>query len=378
MAIICEHRKVLLLTNFAESLILFRLSLLNELKSKGFEVVACAPDLNQNVVTILNGHGIRFVKLSMDKSGINPFVDFYSIIQLYKLLKKEKPTMLLNYTVKPTIYGSLAGFFAGVPKIFSFITGFGSVFIGETLKIKGIRCGVSLLYKAALKFNKKVFVLNPDILKFFVQEKKILPQDKAVLINGEGLDINYYQLVALPESNFPVFLMIARVIKDKGIYEYIEAARLIKKEFPKVRFLLVGFLDSNPTAISKGELAALIGDAPGVEYLGKMDDVRDVIKTSSVYVLPSYAEGIPRSTLEAMSMGRPVITTDAPGCRETVVEGVNGFLVPVKNVEKLADAMKKYILNPGLMLKMGKESRRLVEEKYDVNKVNKTILGSML
>jgi len=180
----------------------------------------------------------------------------------------------------------------------------------------------------------------------------------------------------LPKIKFPIFLIITRLIRDKGICEYVDAAKTIKKKYPCVRFQVVGYLDSNPTALTKKELDELTADNV-VECLGKMDDVRPAIANSSVYVLPSYAEGMPRSTLEAMAMGRPIITTDVPGCRETVVEGVNGFLVPIKNAEKLAEAMEKFILQPELISIMGKESRRMAEEKYDVHKVNKVVLDAL-
>lgn len=372
-----SREKVLLFTNYTPSLVLFRLSLLMDLKNHGYDVIACAPDLDANTITLLNNQGIRFVRLELQRSQINVFKDCYSFFSFYRLLRKEKPTILLNYTIKPTIYGSLAGKLARVPKIFSFITGFGSVFIGNNEKIRVLRKFVIWLYKIALRFNQKIFALNPDICRYFSAENKIVAKDKIVVINGEGLDIDYYALAPLPQVNFPVFLMIARIIADKGIYEYFAAAEIIKKKYPASRFLFVGDLDTNPTAISKEDFAKLLQQTSGMEYLGKTDDVRAIIKNSSVYVLPSYAEGVPRSTLEAMSMGRAVITTDAPGCRETVVEGVNGFLVPIKNVEKLTAAMEKFITNPDLVTVMGEKSRHIVEEKFDVRKVNNVILRTI-
>ena len=368
-------KKIILITNYAKSIIDFKLPLMVCLKNKGLNVIVCAPEFDEDVLLKLSEEGIVFLKIKMDRVGINPLVDFKTFFDLYYLFKKEKPDFVLNYTIKPIIYSSLAAYYAKVSFIGSMLTGFGSIFLGSNFKTRMLRLFVKPLFRLALKYNTKIFALNPDIVKTFAKQK-ILRPEKTILINGEGVDIDYYNFALLPTTDSPIFLIISRLIRDKGIYEYVEAAKIIKKKYPKVRFQAIGGLDVNPTALTKKELDNLITDGV-VEYLGELNDVRPWISKASVYVLPSYAEGMPRSTLEAMSMGRPVITTDVPGCRETVVDGVNGYLVPVKNVEKLVDAMEKFILYTELIAKMGVESRGIVEDKYDLRKVNKVILGAM-
>jgi glycosyltransferase involved in cell wall biosynthesis len=231
---------------------------------------------------------------------------------------------------------------------------------------------VNLLYKMAFKLNVKVFFQNQDDKELFVKNK-LVDQNKALLVNGSGVDLNYYAKADVPAE--PVFLMVARFIREKGIVEYFKAVDIVKQKYPATRFLLVGYLEAgNPGAISASELEYWLHKTK-IEYFGELSDVRDVLRHCSVYVLPSYREGLPRSVLEAMSMGRAIITTDAPGCRSTVIDGENGFVVPVKNVEKLAEAMVKFIDSPILLERMGAYSRVLAEEKFDAVKVNETIFS---
>lgn len=370
-----QVRKVILVVNLSESILLFRLSLLVDLKKNGCDVEVFSPIYDVAVASELAKHGIEFRQIKMNRTGVNPFNELITLIDIYRLFKNKKPDVVLNYTLKPIIYSSFAAYLTKVPFIASMLTGFGSIFLGTELKTKLIRLLVKPLFRMALKCNNKIFALNPDIIRVFTK-LDTLDINKTVLINGEGLDIDYYHVEPLPQSSEPIFLIITRLIRDKGIYEYVEAAKIIKRKHPKTRFLIVGYLDINPTALTKKELDKLLADGV-VEYLGKLEDVRAVIAQSSVYVLPSYGEGMPRSILEAMAMGRPIITTDVPGCRETVVDSKNGFLVPVKNVEKLSEAMERFILNPDIIPGMGKESRRMAEEKYDVRKVNQVILKTI-
>jgi glycosyltransferase involved in cell wall biosynthesis len=221
-----------------------------------------------------------------------------------------------------------------------------------------------------MRLNHCVIFLNPDDERKFASLKIIGSSTNSVVVNGEGLSLEYYCRTSLPETTS--FLMIARLLGDKGIREFGAAAKLLKARYPDTPIRLVGYLDQSPDSIRQTELDEIV--ASGVEFVGRLEDVRPAITESSVYVLPSYREGTPRSTLEAMAMGRAVVTTDAPGCRETVVEGVNGFLVPPRDAVALAAAMEKFILDPGLAARMGAESRRIAEEKYDVNLVNAEIM----
>lgn len=226
----------------------------------------------------------------------------------------------------------------------------------------------------------RFFFQNPDDLNLFKKLGILKPNIPATVVNGSGVDINNFNIIPFPTYSSgvikPSFLLIARLLKDKGLIEYIEAARIIKSRYPETEFHLVGYIDENPAAITQSQLDEWV-ESGVVNYWGRLNDVRPAIAASSVYVLPSYREGTSRSVLEAMAMGRPIITTDAPGCRETVVDSRNGFLVPIKTVNELANAMEQFIKNPELIKNMGKASRKLTEERFDVNKVNEFMIKEM-
>ena len=246
-----------------------------------------------------------------------------------------------------------------------------------------------MLYRLSLKRSWKVFFQNPDDRALFL-EKGLIRPNQAVLVNGSGVDLDYFAMSALPDE--PVFLMIARLLVDKGVREYVKVAEKVKKRFPQARFLLVGDLDPNPNSVRESELRQW-QESGIIEYLGYLDDVRPAIHKCRCYVLPSYREGTPRTVLEAMAIGRPIITTDAPGCRETVIltpegqlqrklgEGVmrgeNGILVRVRDVKALEKAMLNILETPGLPERMAKRSREIAEGKFDVHKVNAVILNAM-
>jgi glycosyltransferase involved in cell wall biosynthesis len=255
------------------------------------------------------------------------------------------------------------------------VTGLGYVFMGNSPKQRLIRPLVSFLYRKALAANSKVFFLNSDDRRLFGRLGIADQPGKSVLINGEGIDIHHFSEQRI-EPAPPKFLMIARLIRDKGIREYAEAARLLGKRHPQALFRLLGPPDVNPTAVPLSQIQAWHGEGR-IEYLGETRDVRPYLADANVFVLPSYREGLPVTIMEAMASGRPVVTTNAPGCRETVVDGDNGFLVPVGNAEALAEAMERFALQPELIKRMGRRSREIAEEKYDVHKVNATIMKSM-
>jgi len=365
--------KVVVVAGLAESLVNFRGHLLAKMVKEGHEVIACADGENVEVASHLKKIGVIYQSIRIERAGLNPIKDLCTILRLYSFFKKTKPEVVLSYTIKPVIYGSLAAYMAGVSNIYSIVTGLGYVFTGETLKHRVIRSLVANMYRSALMVNKAVFFQNPDDLALFADSGLVSPH-KQVLINGSGVDLDYFGKADI--TNQPVFLLIARLLKDKGIIEYVDAARILKKSYPNAIFRLLGPLDSNPSAIHKLQIEKWQKEGM-IEYLGETKDVRSYIAESSVYVLPSYREGTPRTVLEAMAMGRPIITTDAPGCRETVVDGENGFLVLVKNIDALAEAMERFILQPELIDKMGKRSREIAEEKYDVHKVNAVMLNAM-
>lgn len=367
--------RLLVIGPYAASLRSFRGDLMKEFNNIGYEVFAVAPE--KGYEEDLKEIGVTYINLPMERTATDPLKDLNYLVALIRLIRKIKPDTVFCYAVKPVIYGSLAVSITGRFRrisVFSMVTGLGFVFIGNSFLQRTLRPIIKLMYKFALQKNQRVFFQNPDDLKAFV-EMGLVNRGKSVLVNGSGVDTEKYSLAETKTEPLS-FLLIARIIKDKGILEYIEAARIIKERYPEVKVKILGPYDPNPSAIKPEELKQWISGGC-VEYLGETDDVRPFIKETSVYVLPSYREGTPRSVLEAMSMGRPVITTDAPGCRETVRHGYNGFLVPIKDSQSLAEAMEKFIKNPELIAEMGKRSRELAEEKYDVRKVNQVILRAM-
>ena len=340
----------------------------------GHSVVGCAPNANSEIQDTLAKMGVEYKNIPLNSTGLNPLQDIKAIYAMITLLKKEKPDIVLSYTIKLVLFGSFAAWFTKVPGIFSMITGLGYAFTGRDLKRRIVAAIIRSLCRTCIRINKKVFFQNPDDLKFFEYAGFLKEPEQAILINGSGVDLDYFCPELLPESIS--FIMIARLIKDKGVIEYIEAARLIKRQYPHILFRLAGLIDKNPASITKEQLNVWIEEGI-IDYLGWLNDVRPAIAASSVFVFPSYREGMPRGVLEAMSMGRPIITTDVPGCRETVINGVNGFLVPAQNILSLAFAMQYFINDSNLVSIMGKQSRLIAIDKFDVNKVNNVILKTL-
>lgn len=365
--------KIVIISHYSPSLINFRGDLIRAMVELGHKVICLGPEAGFEQP--MQELGADYRQISLHRTGLNPLKDVKTLFSLRKVLKEIKPDIVFSYTVKPIVYGSIAAHMAGVRRMYAMITGLGYVFIGQTFKQRLLTQIVAFLYRRGLKYNQVIFFQNPDDLHLFVS-KGIVPKTvKPVLVNGSGVNIEKFAF-APPKLSPVTFLLIARLIKDKGILEYVESARLLKQKYPAAKFQLLGPLDINPAAITQEQLERWTKEGI-IEYLGKTNDVRPYIAEASVYVLPSYREGTPRSVLEAMSMGRPIITTDAPGCRETVIDGRNGFLVPVKDVDALKSAMEKFILEPDLISQMGKQSRIIAEEKYDVRKVNRAILQEM-
>lgn len=369
----------LLIAGYAESLINFRGPLLEALKQKGFDVHVAAPDLPLGNPTRLRLETMGCIvhSIPLNRVGMNPISDLASLIHLWQLMRRIRPECVLSYTVKPVIYGLLAARMARVPRRYALITGLGYAFQGQEggdNKRKLIRSLVQGLYGLALRGAHKVFFQNPDDQKLFKDLKILGRSTPSLAVNGSGVDVAQFEVELLPQQIN--FLLIARLLGDKGVREYAEAARKVRSLHPAVKFSLVGWVDDNPDAIAQSELDTWVNEG-AVNFLGRLTDVRPAITSCSVYVLPSYREGTPRTVLEAMAMGRPIITTDAPGCRETVVTGVNGFLVPVKDVDGLVSAMIHFINNPDAIGSMGRASRVIAEEKYDVHKVNEVMLREM-
>ena len=376
--------RFLIIASYPGSILKFRGALIKALQDKGFEIHIAAPEFDSHPedVKILKSLGYTLHDIPLQRTGTNPLRDATTLFSLRLLMTKVKPSHVMGYTVKPVIYGTLAAWSAKVPNRYALITGLGYAFqqVEETGNRSKLQKLIHGLYKQALSKTSKVFFQNSDDLNLFKQLKLISSNTPTAVVNGSGVDVSEYEVVPLPVSDRHIpelrFLLIARLLGDKGVREYAQAAKYIKAKHPQTQFDLVGWIDDNPDSIEQQELDNWIKDGT-INFWGKLADVRPAIAASSIYVLPSYREGTPRTVLEAMAMGRPIITTDAPGCRETVTDGVNGFLVPVKSVEGLTEAMEKFIAAPVLINTMGKASRQIAEEKFDVHAVNNFMLKEM-
>lgn len=367
--------RVMVIGGLADSLINFRGSLLRHLVADGHSVTACAPDASPALQAKLAALGVGYRHVPIQRAGMNPLRDVATVRALVAIYRDVQPDLVLSYTIKPVIYGSLAARIARVPRVCSMVTGLGYSFGTATWKQRALNPIVRGLFRAALSKNEVVFFQNPDDMALFV-ERRLATTRQAVLVNGSGVDLKHYDVAPLPNGN-PSFLLITRLLWEKGVGEYVEAARRLKATWPNASFRLLGPLDPNPTAISRAQLDAWCAEGI-VDYLGATSDVRPAMAAASVFVLPSaYREGTPRTVLEAMAMGRPIITTDAPGCRETVVRGENGVLVPTNDAGALAAAMERFLRDPALVPAMGARSREIAEAKYDVHLVNGVMVKAM-
>lgn len=364
---------ILILSSHTPSLFWFRLEMMKSFIQLGHEVVAAGPDNESLWKCKFSEQSIRYVQIAVSRNGMNPFNDLRTLLCLNQLLKSEKPSKIFVYQAKTIAYGCIAARWNGIKEVYPMVAGLGSIFRGSGLKSVLAKVIMKRLYRLAFFHSKKVFFQNKDDRNEMIQQIS-LDINKTVLINGSGVNIERFKLVQVPQT--PAFLYIGRLIRDKGVVEYLNACQLVKAEYPNIRCLLIGPFDSNPSALKPEELQPYI-DKEIIEYYGEQSDVRPYIAQCSVYVLPSYHEGTPKTVLEAMAMGRAIITSDAPGCRETVIDGVNGFLTPIKNVDQIANRMKFLINNIDVCKKMGDKSREIACEKYDVNFVNQSIIDAM-
>ena len=354
--------KVMLVSNTSLTIRNFRVGLMQALRSGGFDVIFCAQDNGYAQEVVKNG--FTFIPLTIDRKSTNLFTDLKQIFAFYRLYSRIKPDIILHYTIKPNIYGSMAAKLARVPCINN-ITGLGYVFIQKD----AIYFLVKFLYKISCNLARRTFFQNRDDLDLFVK-KGLINRNKAILVNGSGININFYSpefgKTVNKEDGVFTFLFTGRLLWDKGLGEFVKAAALTRKKYPKARFWLAGIIDPGNPAGVKLETVRDWEREGYVEYLGEVKDVRLFICQSDCVVLPSYREGIPRSLLEASSMEKPIITTNAVGCRDVVEEGVNGFSVPVKDAQALASSFCRMIeLEPEERLRMGKAGRVKVKKDFE-------------
>lgn len=367
---------VLFHTN-ADYVLGLRLPLLKFVEARSFDVVAFAPNMSPQHSAVLADSRIRGEAYALEATGLNPLKDLKSLWCMWRTLLREQPDYILTNNIKPVVYGTIAAFLSRITYRFCLVGGLGHAFIESNergLRHAITRCLAQMMYFVAFRAATAVIFQNPDDLELMVS-KGICPAKKARRVHGSGVDIEAFSPPSM-RTESPVCIMVGRVMGEKGVREYFAAAKLVRERMPAVRFLLIGSPDSNPSSLQAEEIEALCVDA-GVEWLGPRNDVVEWLRLSSIFVLPSYREGVPRSTLEAMACGLPVVTTDVPGCRETVEQGMNGYLVPPREPEKLADAVLSLCMDSDLRQRMGECSRRLAVEKFDVCKVNQEMAEIM-
>ena len=354
-------KHILLVGNTAWSMYNFRGNLMRNLVSKGYKISVLSP-FDKEFFPLIESTGAQCYDLPISAKGTNPVEDIALIWRIRRYIKTLKPDFAFFYTIKPCIYGGFAARMAGIPFI-PFTTGLGYTFIVNNWVSKLAR----KLYKWSFKAAEKVWFLNEDDKNAFL-EYKIIHESKAFILIGEGVDTNKFKLHKLPEKTS--FLLMARMLWDKGVGEYVEAARILKKEYPEISFNLLGFLNvDNPSAITKEQMDEWVAEGI-VNYLGSTKNVVPYIENATVSVLPSYREGLGMVLVEAASMGRILIASNSVGCKETIDEGVNGFLVPVKDARALAEAMRKVIqMSPEQQKLMGLAGRKKVENEFAEEKV---------
>lgn len=365
--------KVMVLSSYAPTLVFFREDMMKAMINNGHEVIAAAPEAEEKWAHKFKDCKIKYVSIQgVERTGTNPIKDIIGFLSIFRSMMKEKPDKVFAYQAKTIIYGCLAAKILGIKEIYALMGGLGSIFRNQDRKSIA-RYILKIEYKAAFYCCNKIFFQNKDDSQELINIG-LIKENKIVMLNGSGVNLDKFTKKPIPQNT--VFLFVGRIIKDKGIMEYIEAAKIVKRKFPDSRIQIVGYFDTNPTSIKKEEIINCVVEGT-IEYLGATDDVRPFLEKCSVFVLPSYHEGTPKSVLEAMATGRPIITTDAPGCRETVINGLNGFLVPTKNIDELSDKMIWMIEHREEVEKMGQESLRICKEIFDVNKVNEVILKTM-
>jgi glycosyltransferase involved in cell wall biosynthesis len=369
--------KIVVVASLADSLLNFRGPLLQAMVRLGHSVQACAPDHDENIVRGLARIGVEFRTIPMDRVGLNPASDLRTLYALARMFRSETPDLVIAYTQKPIIYAGLAARLAGRgARLIVMVTGLGYVCTGGGGPVRSlVRPLMTRMFRIATGRADRVMVFNSQDAAD-MRRHGMIPRDREVIqVPGSGVDLSRFAARPLP-GGAPIFLMIGRLLRDKGLCEYVEAARQVRRWHPHARFQLLGRFDANPSAVSPADVRRW-EDEGAIEYLGSTDDVRPFIERATVFVLPSYREGLPRSTLEAMATGRAIVTTDAPGCRDTVTDGDNGFVVPVGDSAALAVAMARFVTSPDLAKRMGERSREIAEARYGVEQVNAVLLDLM-
>ncbi|WP_282030977.1 glycosyltransferase family 4 protein [Winogradskyella eximia] len=368
-----EKKRILLIASYDGSLIRFRGDFIKSLVDNGFEVFTAAPGYTENFYEEIIALGATPLEFNLQRTGLNPFKDFKSILELKSLMKDHKIDLVFPYTVKPVIYGSMAANMCNVPVI-SLITGLGYAFTGLTAKARLLQRFNENLYKLSIRKNKVIIFQNKDDYQLFLDRKVISKQQKVDFVSGSGVNLKQFSFKEKDATDKVSFLLVARLIKEKGIALYMDAARILKAKYPKTEFHLIGIPETSPSAISIDEINEL-HEKGIIVFHGPQNNIPDHLKERDIFVLPSYyREGLPRTTLEACASGNPIITTDSVGCRESVKEGINGFLIEPQNLDALVKPMEFFITNPEKIKEMGINSRKYAEERFDVDIINNDLI----
>lgn len=366
--------RVVIIGALPESLSNFRGELIRALVEAGHQVTAMATPASHEQIAAINALGVDFCSFPVQRNGLNPVKDLQTLSALHTALRQLKPDVVLAYTIKPVVWAGLALRGISAPRFFALITGLGFAFQEHGFLRKMLSALITWLYRLSLGRSDRVIFQNPDNLDLFVV-RHIVAKEKCALVHGSGVDLSRFA-VAQFSGGPPVFLAIGRLLGEKGFREYAQAARMVKVRHPEAVFRLVGPTDPSPDCIPLEEVNQWQAEGC-IEYLGSTKDVRPFIADCHVFVLPSYHEGMPRTVLEAMSMGRPILTTDVPGCRETVILGENGWLVPKADAEALAKRMIWFMEKRDQWQCMGQRSRQMAEERFDVHKINHELVEIM-
>ena len=357
--------RVLIINNTGIYLLRFRREFIAALRQAGHEVSVLAP--RDNAWARLPQLGVPVTEWSLRQHGMSPLSELRALFDAWREIRRVRPDVVLNFTIKPSIYGSLAAHFAGVRRIHSVFTGLGYFFTHEDHVDSFVTRAIRWMLRHALARNSSVFFQNDDDRDLFLK-LGLVAGERTRKMNGSGVNLEVFAptgISAEPGS----FVLVGRMLPEKGVREFVEAARILRPKYPSARFLLLGGIDGSKSAIPRAEIDAWSAE-PRIEYLGEIDDVRGVVERAAVMVLPSYREGLPRSVLEAMALGKPIITSDVSGCRDTVIEGRNGMLVPSRDARGLSAAMERFLLDGTLAQRYGRESRILAEQRFDVRAVN--------
>ncbi|MEM6460781.1 MAG: glycosyltransferase family 4 protein [Pseudomonadota bacterium] len=350
---------ILITVNASFNAVNFRRGLIEALVEDGHSITVLAPRDERS--SQLTDMGCRFVPLIMDVKGLSPLKDTALVARLAGHFRREKPDIVFGFTIKNNIFGGLAARLTGVPFV-PCITGLGTAFLSGAL----LQSWVQMLYREAFRKVPSVIFQNRDDLDLFVQEKLVKPA-QTCLVPGSGIDLSRFSPTPGPDrQTFPTFLMISRLLKDKGVLEYVEAARLVKRDHPGATFQILGPIGSKNRSVIDADSVDTWTREGVIAHLGSTEDVRPFIAAADCVVLPSYREGAPRTLIEAAAMGRPLIATDVPGCRSVVDDGENGFLCKVRSGESLADACKRFVsLSYAQRKAMGKAGRQKMEREFD-------------